>query len=206
MEDLKPVIANNLVLLRKSMNWTQAELAQKLNYSDKAVSKWERGESLPDVTVLKELGDLFHVTVDYLLEAEHGKPGTSVQGAAHFIKRNRLIITLLGACFVILIATILFVALQLYSLQHAARIWPPSWMTFVYAIPAACIVLLVFNALWGRRKLNFAIISLLLWSLLLAAYLTFLGQGTWLIFVIGVPAQLIILLWANFKQRGGRIL
>jgi transcriptional regulator with XRE-family HTH domain len=206
MEDLKPVIANNLVQLRKSMNWTQAELAQKLNYSDKAVSKWERAESLPDISVLKELGDLFHVTVDYLLETEHD--GLKEQGhtPAHFLKRNRLIITLLAACFVILIATILFVALQLYSLQHAARFWPPSWMTFVYAVPAACIVLLVFNSLWGRRKLNFAILSLLLWSLLLAAYLTFLTRGTWLIFVIGIPAQLIILLWANFKSRGGRIL
>ena len=206
MEDLKPVIANNLVQLRRSMHWTQAELAQKLNYSDKAVSKWERAESLPDVTVLKEIGDLFHVTVDYLLKAEHGRPGEQGHTAAHFIRRNRLIITLLSACFVILIATIMFVALQLYSVQHAARLWPPSWMTFIYAVPAACIVLLVFNARWGRRKLNFFIISLLLWSLLLAAYLTFLTRGTWLIFVIGVPAQLIILLWANFKQRGGRIL
>jgi transcriptional regulator with XRE-family HTH domain len=206
MEDLKPVIANNLVQLRKSMNWTQAELAQKLNYSDKAISKWERAESLPDITVLKEIAELFHVTVDYLLEAEHGRPGEQGHTAAHFIRRNRLIITLLSACFVILIATILFVALQLYSVQHAVRIWPPSWMTFVYAVPAACIVLLVFNAIWGRRKLNFVIISLLLWSLLLAIYLTFLTQGTWLIFVIGVPAQIIILLWANFKRRGGRIL
>ena len=71
MEDPKEIIARNIVDLRRKNGMTQLELAEKLNYTDKAVSKWERGESIPDVAVLKTIADLFGVTVDYLLTAEH---------------------------------------------------------------------------------------------------------------------------------------
>ena len=64
--DTKSIIANNIIELRKSKKWTQIELAEKLNYSDKAISKWERAESLPDVTVLQQIAALFSVSVDYL--------------------------------------------------------------------------------------------------------------------------------------------
>ncbi len=71
MDDLKRIIAKNIVELRKSMNWTQDEFSEKLNYSDKAVSKWERAESIPDVIVLKKIVDLFNVKIDYLFEPDH---------------------------------------------------------------------------------------------------------------------------------------
>ena len=51
-DNLKTIIAKNIVLLRTGERLTQAELAERLNYSDKAVSKWERGESLPDIAVI----------------------------------------------------------------------------------------------------------------------------------------------------------
>ena len=79
MENLKHVISKNIVDLRKSMNWTQAELAQKLNYSDKTVSKWERAEAIPDIIVLKAIADLFEVSVDYLLVADHEEKRPSSQ-------------------------------------------------------------------------------------------------------------------------------
>jgi transcriptional regulator with XRE-family HTH domain len=78
MEDYKRIIANNITELRKAVPLTQAELAEKLNYSDKAVSKWERGESIPDVIVLKQIAELFGVTVDYLLEDVHPLKSTVV--------------------------------------------------------------------------------------------------------------------------------
>ena len=65
MEDLKLIIAKNISTLRKAAAMTQFELAEKLNYSDKAVSKWERGESLPDVSVLKAIADIFSVDKDF---------------------------------------------------------------------------------------------------------------------------------------------
>ena len=48
-KDVKPIIAENLTMLRKKKGITQAELAERLDYSDKAVSRWEHGETLPDI-------------------------------------------------------------------------------------------------------------------------------------------------------------
>lgn len=197
MEDLKPVIAKNIIDLRKSMNWTQAELAQKLNYSDKAVSKWERAECIPDVIVLKEIVDLFNVKIDYLLEAEHAKSKDTCQAVSKQKERNRLIVALLSTSLVFLIATIAFVVLGLYSVKSFRH----PWLVYTYAFPAACIVLLVFNSIWGKRKINFVIITALLWSVLLDVYLSFLSYNIWLIFMIGIPAQIMILLWSNFKMK-----
>ena len=196
MEDWKPVIAKNIIELRKSKNWTQAELAQKLNYSDKAVSKWERAECIPDVTVLKEIVDLFGVKIDYLLETEHTDGEDIRQTVSKQKECNRLIVALLSASLVFLIATIVFVIFGYWmiSFQH-------SWMVYIYALPIACIVLLVFNSLWGKRKTGFIIISTLLWSVLLTVYLSFLSHNIWLVFIIGVPSQIMILLWANLKRK-----
>ena len=73
MDELKLIFASNLIRLRTAAGMTQAELGEQLNYSDKSISKWERGESIPDVAMLKAVADLFSVPVDYLLEREHKK-------------------------------------------------------------------------------------------------------------------------------------
>ena len=70
MDCLEQTVANNLAELRKKKNWTQAELAVRINYSDKTVSKWERGEALPDLRVLKRMSELFGVDLEYFV-TEH---------------------------------------------------------------------------------------------------------------------------------------
>ena len=67
MENLEQIVAQNLIELRKAKGWTQAELAEKINYSDKSVSKWERGETLPDTAILPDLAEVLETTVDNLL-------------------------------------------------------------------------------------------------------------------------------------------
>lgn len=191
--DTKSIIAKNIIKLRKSKKWTQIELAEKLNYSDKAISKWERAESLPDVIVLQQIADLFSVSVDYLLEAEHSKKADQSYPDNKQKQRNHLVITLLSTMLVFLIATIAFVTIGLISVNF------PMWMVYIYALPVACIVLIVFNSIWGKPALNYVFISLLLWSLLLAIYLIFIGRNSWLIFLIGIPGQAIILLWTRLK-------
>ena len=69
MENLETVnrrIAQNLIRYRKAANLTQAELAQKINYSDKSVSKWESGNGVPDIYIFLKLADLYGVTVNDL--------------------------------------------------------------------------------------------------------------------------------------------
>lgn len=191
MEDLKQIIAQNIIELRKSMQLTQAELAEKLNYTDKAVSKWERGESIPDIVILKQIADLFGVSVDYLLEAEHTKEACKAQAADKYKNRNRFIITLLATMSVWEIATIIFVCFGIFE----KYLWP----IFVYALPATMIVLLVFNSIWGKPRWNYLIISLLMWSTLISLYLSFIEHNVWLIFIIGLPAQFIIIFCSGIK-------
>jgi transcriptional regulator with XRE-family HTH domain len=191
MDDLKQIIANNITDLRKQINLTQAELADRMGYTDKAISKWERAESIPDVLTLKTLADTFGVTLNYLIEAEHPKGKDEIPKRT---KNNRLVISLLAAAAVWFVATVLFVYLKIYEANNV-------WLVFVGAVPVSMIVLLVFNSIWGKKVLNFVIISVMVWSALAFAYLMMLNYNLFLIFVIGIPIQVLIILWSQIKTR-----
>lgn len=194
IDDLKQTIANNITDLRKGMYLTQAELAERMDYTDKAISKWERAESIPDVLTLKRLADIFGVSLDYLIEKEHLTDKTVFSKQT---RSNRLVISLLAAAAVWLIATVLFVYLQLYGNSNA-------WIVFVGAMPVMVIVLLVFNSIWGKKKFNYVIISVLVWSTLAFAYLMLIQYNLFLIFIIGIPIQVMIILWSNIKIRDAK--
>ena len=196
MEDPKEIIARNIVDLRRKNGMTQLELAEKLNYTDKAVSKWERGESIPDVAVLKTIADLFGVTVDYLLTAEH-KTTVPVLSRLESTLRSHRVITGLSILLVALLATLTFVILDLLPGERGG-----AWLSFIWAVPVGSIVWLVFNSIWFNRHLNYLIISILVWSTLAATHITalFFGVNIWLIYVLGVPGQAIILLWSKMRS------
>ncbi len=201
MQDLKPVIAKNIMELRLEKKMTQIELAEKLNYSDKAVSKWERGESLPDVMVLKTIADLFGVTLDYLLEEEHQiKSLETEQTKGEKIPvssmRSHTVVTLLSELIVWFVATVGFVVIDLIWPDHFAKFLP-----FAYAVPVSMIVWLVFNSIWFNTRRNYLIISLLVWSLLISVSLTVLawGKSAWQLLFLGIPGQAAILIWSRYN-------
>ena len=191
MEDLRAVVAQNLAQCRKSAGLTQLQLAEKLNYTDKAVSKWERGESLPDLTVLVALSELYGVSVDYFV-SEHKKPPIAPQKR----NRRRIVFALCG------IGIIWFVATALYAILYVSGLSGERiWLSFVYAIPASFILLVVFSAVWWNRYVTFASVSLLLWSVPLALWLTIEAGGTWLLFAVAAPLQALAVFWFLLRQR-----
>lgn len=198
MNDVKQIVAKNLTALRQQHKMTQSELAEKLNYSDKAISKWERGESIPDVAVLKTIADLFGVTLDYLLQDDHD-PQPSVQpepaGNKH---RTHCLITLLSILLVWLVATIAFVTMDTAFPTMVAK-----WLPFVYAIPVTMIVWLVFNSIWFNKRRNYLIISLLMWTSLISVVLTVGAAGFWVwkMFFLGIPGQVAIYVWSRFHAK-----
>lgn len=194
MEDTRKLIAENIARLRKKAGMTQADLAEKINYTDKAVSKWERGESLPDIIVLKEIADLLGVTVDTLI-SEEGKH-IDISSNAEMIKHNRRVITLMSIIGVWAIATAAFAIIWVVTDSHKMQ-----WLAFVIAVPVSLIVWLVLNSLWGIRKNNFYLISGILWSILLNIWLLFLQTKMLMLFIIGVPAQIVIFLAFRFKTK-----
>lgn len=194
MEDLKKIIAKNITDLRTAKGITQLELAEKLNYSDKAVSKWERGESIPDVTVLKQIADIFDVTLDYFVHSGNDRKKAIMLHRKGMV-RNHGFIT--GMCILL----VWLVAAIVYMFAVSLSTINVFWLSFVYAIPLSFVIWLIFNAIWFSYKRNFLIISLLLWSVLASVYVSFLAFGInlWLVFILGVPSQIIIILWSNLK-------
>ncbi len=195
MDELKLIIAANIAALRKEREMTQFELAERLNYSDKAVSKWERGESIPDVAVLKQIADLFSVTVDYLLTDDHS---SQKEQPGIISRRNRYYIMGLSILLVWFIATLAFVVCDLAQVQASLH-----WLSFVYALPLSAVIWLIFNSIWFNRRINWIIISALMWTFLVAVYLTVLAVGSnlWLIFILGIPGQAIIYLWSGIRYK-----
>lgn len=198
LEELKHVIAKNITELRKTDGITQLELAESLNYSDKAVSKWERGESLPDISVLKTIADKFEVTVDYLLNEKHDGDASDFTGAKKRKVKNRTFITLMSLGLVWLIATAVYVIVSLAT-GGASLVW----YTFMWAVPVTFIVWLVFNSVWFNPRLTFLIVSLLMWSMIASLFLTLVPFVTrmWMIFFLGIPGQCIIFFWSRIKKR-----
>ena len=177
MKELKDIIASNIIKYRKELGLTQLELAEKLNYSDKSVSKWERGDGTPDAVTLKQLADLFGITVDALMSEEQPKKFNLSRIKETILTRTNIII-----CSVILawlVATVCFVFLKLF-LPDEKKLW----LAFIYALPVSFILLTVFNCLWGKTILNIIYVSGIIWTIALSLFLSITYSEIWLLFLI----------------------
>ncbi len=188
MAELRDILAKNIAYLRNHAGLTQAELAQMLNYSDKSVSKWERGDGVPDVAVLVQMAEIFHVTLDWLV-TEHTKqrPPRMKNG----MTRNQQLISVIALLGVFSLALTVF-----FSFWISGKV---VWQVFIAVLPVMCVVYLVLNSVWGKGANNLYVISALLWTLLLFFYVLFLKHNLWLLFLLGVPAQAAVVL--AFKIR-----
>jgi len=200
LDNLKYRIGANIAAQRKKAGLTQAGLAEKLNYSDKAVSKWERGESMPDVLTLMQLAEQFEITVNDLLDDPNELPGnpgklekamTQVSEKALNRKANKNVILGLSTTLVWFVALLIFVVISSFDL-------PYSWIAFFYAVPITAIVLLSLRSAWRDFRWNRVLISLIVWGFLVSIYLTFLvflKFNMWKIFLLGIPGEIAIILW-----------
>lgn len=195
MESLRKIIGSNLAELRKERKITQLELAEMFGYTDKAISKREKGDTLPDVETLYQLASFYGVTIDYLtndIPLEEKEIITNPTKQTN-IKANRISIVLLSISLVWMLATICFVWIMVFNSVNYYRV-------FIYAISLTAIVLILFNKTWGKRKYNFYIYTLFLWSLISSIYVGFLQYNLWPLFLLGAPSQILIFLWARMKD------
>ena len=205
-EELKSRLGRNIAAYRKQENWTQAGLAERLNYSDKAVSKWERGESLPDVMTLIQLAGVFGVKVDDLLSDPDALPentGKVEQAMSRVVektlkrKANKGIILMLSTILVWFVALLVYVVLSSLGFEQSA-------VAFAYAIPVTGIVLLSLRSAWRDFRWNRALISIIMWGSIFSIYITFrvfLDVRVWRLFLLGIPGQLAIFLWFRLFRK-----
>ena len=199
-EELMIIVANNITTYRKKLGLTQLQLAELISYSDKAVSKWERAEALPDVFVLSQIAEVFKITVnDLLTKVDDKKIENNIIEEKRFTNRNRIIITILSALLVWFISTIVFVLLQVIPNSF------PSWLTFIYAIPASAIVLLVFAKIWGERWMRFFIVSLLTWGIAISIQISLTvlisEPNAHLFYFIALAFQILTVFWYMARRK-----
>ena len=201
-EKVKHQIGANISAYRKRAGLTQAGLAEKLNYSDKAVSKWERGESVPDVITLMQLAEQFEITVNDLLVDPNELPSnptgleaamTKVSEKALKRKADKNIILKLSSLLVWFVALFIYVVLSNFQVTERY-----STIFFAYAIPANAIVLLSLRSAWRDFRWNRGLISVIAWGSLLSIHTTILAgwdYNFWKIYLLGIPGQFAIFLW-----------
>jgi transcriptional regulator with XRE-family HTH domain len=185
---LEVIIAKNLVYYRKESGLTQLQIAEKLNYSDKSISKWERAESLPDIKTLKALADFYEITINDLLSDKKRVPKLEY-------KKRHLIITLMSVGLAFLLAT------TVYFITSLIFTYALTWLIYIYILPVASIILVVFSSLWAKRLWVTLSVSLLEWTSALSIFISLimfvanLMEYAWLIFLVAFVLQLITILW-----------
>ena len=183
---LRKTVAKNIAQYRKAHHDTQLDLATKLNYSDKSVSKWERGESLPDVYILSQIAELYGVSVSALI----GEIQPPKESKPHY----HMFILLLSLALTMAVATLLFSMFMICKVDY------PAWMFFVYALPVCSIMCIVFTSLWWGILWQGVSVSALIWTLGLSLYLSFELENVSLIFLVCAALQVLTLLWEGFRK------
>ena len=183
---LRKTLAKNIAQYRKAHHDTQLDLATKLNYSDKSVSKWERGESLPDVYILSQIAELYGVSVSALI----GEIQPPKESKPHY----HMFILLLSLALTMAVATLLFSMFMICKVDY------PAWMFFVYALPVCSIICIVFTSLWWGILWQGVSVSALIWTLGLSLYLSFELENVSLIFLVCAALQVLTVLWEVFRK------
>lgn len=207
--DTGRIIAKNIAEMRKSRGMTQAGLAEQLGYSDKSVSKWERGEGLPDLLCMKRIADLFGVTVDWFFEAEHTDGNEICEAASadsaqetEAVKvpgyvTSRTAVALLSIAGVWMLAAVVYVVLKLCDAEAA--------LPFVIALPVTALLCVIFHALWGSRSHfrqgMFASVTLLIWTLLFMICWICRAYNLWILMILGFPGTVVAALSCRVRKR-----
>lgn len=191
MDERKATLASNLIRLRLAAGMTQAELGEKLNYSDKTISKWERGDVTTDVFVLTQIAEIFGVDVAFML-----KPHSEIEPVIYNKKQSLTystdMITLVAIVSIWTLALLIFISLWIYGLV--------VWLVFIYAVPVSLVTLLVLHSIWQHGKRNRYIIAALVVSVILTVYLTFLSRNPWQLFLLVAPSLLLVFLGSRIRK------
>lgn len=192
MKSPTEILAENLTYYRKAAGYTQLEIAEKFNYSDKSISKWERGDGAPDVFVLKSLADLYGITIDDFFNEEKKRTKTSSV-------RRHWYITGLSVSLVWLVAATGFTVCMIASPETF-----PWWLFYIYAVLVSGIIATVFSTVWKKLEYQLIAVSVIIWSTCLSAYLTLQLINpmpyAFLLFIVGVPVEVLAVIWYFLKR------
>ena len=182
MNNIKEIVSKNLVNLRKQNNLTQVELSEKINYSDKAISRWEKGEVLPGLDILELLSYVYNVPISYFLEEHFDTESKKADAKAKNIYTATIIFMVM---VVWTVAVVAFLAAKNYANKT-------NWTIFTWAIPTTALVIRLCFRKFLKNKHYILTASICLWTFLAAIYLQWYYLNLWTIFLLGIPFQFVI--------------
>ena len=194
--ELKLVFASNLINLRTGAEMTQAELGTYLSYSDKTISKWERGEAIPDAYVLTQLAEKFHVSIDYLLSSHD-----AWQSPEEIRKANE---PLYSADIIIAVTILGIMTASLTAFVIGWICGTIEWRIFLVGIALSALVFLVLDCVFKEaRHLKLALILLII-SLFVLLFFLLWDFKPWQLFLLIAPAIAIALLSTHIYKGPSR--
>ena len=191
MAQLKDIIAQNLIALRKEKNLTQNELAEKLNYSDNSISRWEHAEITPSIETLEQIANFYNVSVESILK-EKATEESKKSKKLELIRHISTILMIVSQVW--FIAAMCFFYIDTFASFNA-------WILFVWAVPISMLIALLFSIPRKNRIVTFIFATLLVWSFLASLYLQLLQYNLYLLFIIGAPTQLFLCVWAFMRPK-----
>lgn len=198
-EELKLICAGNIITLRTGSGMTQAELGARINYSDKTISKWERGEAMPDAFVLTQLAEIFGVTVDHILSGHdevEAPAGLPVED-----NEPRVRVDVIMAIAVLSVMTSALTAFVILWLLGTIE-----WRIFLVGVSLSLLCMLVLNCVFYKGKgLKFIVAAFVL-SLFILAFFIVPGSRPWQLFLIAVPAIAIVFLAFRIRVKPPKII
>lgn len=196
-KSVSKIVGTNLSKLRKHKKMTQLDLAKEFNFSDKTISKWESGESLPSIDILAQITKYFGITMNDLTDANF-EPNQNKKQKIDDLKIKKIIVSLLFITILWLVLAIVYVYARIYAEANL-------WTVFVWGVPISLIIAISFNKFWGNSKVALYLISALIWSFLTSVYLQFMNYSLWVIFILGVPSQVLVILWYGLRKQVSKI-
>lgn len=195
MDELKETIAKNLINLRTQAQLTQLQLAEKLNYSDKAVSKWERGEAIPDLRVLIQLAALYNISVDDIISPSVEK----VVRPKMNDKKKRLLITLLSVGLVWFVATVMFMIFFFIPQTDGY-----AYLAYICAPFCCAVLLMVFSTKWGNWITNMLACSLIIWTAAVIFHVFVIAfadfDKMYFLYIVAGVFEILIILWFTLRK------
>ena len=197
MEELNKIVATNLVMLRTKSGLTQLQVAEKINYSDKSISKWERGDAIPDVSVMLQLANLYGVSLDDMVTKHENKEIKPRE--KRFYLSKHFLISMIAFVFVWLLSTIAFsVVYGMFDLTDVA------YLSFIVAIPLSFLVVNILSFFWYPYFVSAIFSSIFIWTAMLAITQCIPGINMWLLWIIAIPLQLLVIFGIFLQKLTGK--
>ena len=192
---IKEIISRNIVNLRKEKGLTQIELADALHYSNKAISKWEKGDSLPDAETLYEIAKFFNVSIEYLF-TNHDEVILNKEQANKIRKKEIIFYTSLVTIVGLLVYS--FIALIFSIIPQLSR---NNIITILLLDGAGVIaIILIIQICLKVKKYITLLLSLLIWNLTIGLSLLFWEYSINYIYVIAILLQIIVIITPIFYR------